>query len=116
MKRSYHVALLQKYKDGSKRGYCDHIEGYFTAYIDNWANGQAANKRKAIRLSKQVGELFVDGTDFSERDGLDGGLAAACLMSYTSEKGVLQSVEFEVYKNGELAETFKKEYKRAINV
>lgn len=110
MKKSYHVALLQKYKDGSKRGYCDHIEGYFTAFVDNWSSGQAANRRKAIRLSKQVGALFVNGTDFSERDGLEGGLAAACLMCYTSEKGVLQSVEFDIYKNGELKDTIVKHY------
>lgn len=109
MKKSYHVALLQKYKDGSKRGYCDQIEGYFTAHIDNWANGQAANRKKAIRLSKHIGESFVNGTDFSERDGLEEGLAAACLMCYTSEKGVLQSVEFEIYKNGELVDTKKTE-------
>ena len=111
MKKSYHVALLQKYKDGSKRGYCDHFDGYLTAHIDNWANGQAANRRKAIRLSKQVGELFVDGTDFSERGGLEGGLSAACLLCYTSEKGVLQSVEFEIYKNGELVGIKKKSFK-----
>ena len=111
MKKSYHVALLQKYKDGSKTGYCDHIKGYFTAHIDNWVSGQAANRRKAIRLSKQVGALFVDRTDFSERDGLEGGLAAACLMCYTSKKGVLQSIEFEIYKNGELFGTKKIEYK-----
>ena len=110
MKKSYHVALLQKYKDGSKRGYCDRIDGYFTAHVDNWSSGQAANRRKAIRLSKQVGGVFVDGTDFSESDCLERGLAAACLMCNTSEKGVLLSVEFEIYKDGVLTDTIVKHY------
>ncbi len=110
MKKSYHVALLQKYKNGSKRGYCYHVEGYYTSFVDNWSRGQDANRRKAIKLSKQVGGVFVDGTDFSETDDLEKGLAAACMLCYTTEKGVLLSVEYEIYKNGKLDETKKIEY------
>lgn len=111
MKKSYHVALLQKYKDEGHRGYCDHIEGFSTAFVDNWTRGQDANRRKAIRLSKQVGEVFVDGADFSETPDKERGLAAACLLCNVQEEGVLVSAEFEVYKNGVLTETITKRIK-----
>lgn len=107
MKKRYSVILFQRYKDGTKRGYCDHFTGYKTVFVDNWHRGYEGNTRAAKNYSRQLGMELVRHTAFNETDELVKGLAAVCVHTELSEKGVIREQEYEFYKNGELTKATK---------
>ena len=105
MKKRYSVILFQRYKDGNKRGYCDHFTGYKTVFVDNWHRGCEGNTRAAKNYSRQLGNEYVGRTSFCETDDLVSGLAAVCVRCEESEKNIIRHTTFEFYQNGEKVKT-----------